>query len=272
MLSPQAQKIINDYFNLPFEGLTGIRCPYFNNIRRRARGQLRGLIGKGSPEEIVEEAKILSMQYQHNIFDKDGFCCLHAAHTDEEKNNDIRKFLIDNDLGIDCSGLVSQVLVAHFKETQKIDITKKMHFWPLKNFWRYSIAKLRPIENMSVRVIAKPENTKKITDGREPYDWSLLLPGDLVMMFETGPKNKRNHILLIEDNYGSIIKYVHSRAWSSEGKYGHGIARGEIKLTAPGHGLIEQTWEEHGKINDENETFWEARDAKIFEVRRINIK
>lgn len=271
MLSPKAEKLINDYFNLPFEGLSGIRCPYFINIRRRARGQLRGLIGKGTPEEIVEEAKILSTQYQHNIFDKDGFCCIHATHSDEEKNQDIRKFLIDNDLGIDCSGFVSQALVAHYNETKNINIAKNFHFWPVKNFWRWLIARLRPVENMSVRVIAKNENTDKIVDGHETFDWSRLQPADIIIMTDTGPSKKRNHILIIEDNEGSIIKYAHSRAWSSDGKYGHGVSRGEIKITTQGGNLLEQTWVEHGKTNSENETFWEARDAKTFEVRRVKI-
>lgn len=269
MLSAKAQKIIYDYFNLPFEGLSGIRCPYFNNARRNMRGQLRGLIGKGTPEEIVEEAKILSSQYQHNIFDKDGYCCVHAAHDDKEKTEDIRKFLIDNGLGVDCSGYVGHILIAHHLEKHGVNIAKKILFWPLKNFWRYLVAKLRPVENMSVRVLAKNENSKKIADGMNQFDWSKIEPADIVIMIETGPNKKRNHILLIEDNEGSIIKYVHARAWSSEGKYGHGVARGEIRITKPGANLLEQTWEEFGKINQENETYREARDAKIFEVRRI---
>ena len=57
MLSPKAGQIIDKYFNLPFAGVLGVRCPYFNNARRNLRGQLRGLVGKGTPEEIVEEAK-----------------------------------------------------------------------------------------------------------------------------------------------------------------------------------------------------------------------
>ncbi|MCX6782263.1 MAG: hypothetical protein NTW66_04065 [Candidatus Magasanikbacteria bacterium] len=271
MLSPKAEKLINDYFNLPFEGLSGIRCPYFNNTRRRARGQLRGLIGKGTPEEIVEEAKIISTQYRHNIFDKDGFCCIHAAHSDEEKNDDVRKFLIDNDLGIDCSGFISQALIAHYKETKNINIAKNFYFWPLKNFWRRLVARLRPVENMSVSVIAKDENSLKIADGRETYDWSKLQPADLIFMMETGPNKKRNHILIIEDNEGSIIKYAHSRAWSSDGKYGHGVARGVIRITKLAGNMLDQTWEEQGKTNDENETYREASEAKIFEVRRIKI-
>lgn len=271
MLSARAEKIINDYFNLPFEGLTGVRCPYFNNARRNMRGQLRGLIGKGTPKEIAEEAQIVSTQYRHNIFDKEGHCCVHATHNDEEKIEDVRKFLIDNGLGIDCSGFVSHVLIEHYKETKGVDITRRFHFWPVKNFWRWLIARLRPVENMSVRVMIKDANTDKIANGREAFDWSRLQPADLVMMMETGPNKKRNHVLLIEDNEGSVIKYAHARAWSVEGKYGHGVARGEIRLTKPNGNLLEQTWEELGKTNEENETYREARDAKVLEVRRIRI-
>lgn len=271
MLSPKATQIIEKYFNLPFAGIINIRCPYFNNARQKLRGQLRVLIGKGSPEEIVEEAKILSRQYHHDIFDKNGYCCVHGAHSDDEKAADIRKFLINNDIGIDCSGFVSHILIEHFRETKNVDIAKRFYFWPVKKFWRYIVAKLRPIENMSVRVFTKDENSLKITDGRAIYGWHKLEPGDIIVMIETGPNKKRNHMVLIEDNDMSVIKYVHARAWSSEGRYGHGVSRGQIKITSPDKNLLEQTWEESGKTNHENETFIEARDAKILEVRRLKV-
>lgn len=103
MLSTNAQKVLNDYFNLPFEGLSGVRCPYFNNARLKQRAQLRVLVGKGSPTEIVE-AKIVSVQYHAGLFDKSGHCCLHNEHTREEVTSDqLRKFLVDNNIGIECS-------------------------------------------------------------------------------------------------------------------------------------------------------------------------
>jgi len=269
MLSPKAQEVINKYFSLPFQGIINVRCPYFNNARRNLHGQLRVLIGKGSPDEIVEEAIILSKQYHHNIFDNDGFCCVHGAHSNDEKADDIRKFLINNDLGVDCSGFISHILIEHYKETKNINIATRFHFWPIKRLWRYLIAKLRPIENMSVRVYAKDENTEKIADARSFFNWIWLQPADLITMIETGPNKKRNHMILIVQNEESIIKYVHARAWSSEGKFGHGVSVGQIKITNPGKNLFEQTWEENGKINSDNETFLEADGAKICEVRRI---
>jgi len=271
MLSPKAEKIIEEYFNLPFDGAAGIRCPYYNNSRRGQRGQLRALIGKGAPEEIVEEAKIISIQYHHGLFDKDGHCCIHGDHGDGQKAESIRRFLIDHDLGVDCSGFAAQVLSAYFKETKGVDIGRRFQFWPRKYFFRWLIAKLRPIENMSVRVFAKNVNSEKIFDGRGAIDTAKILPGDIVVMLETGPNKKRNHIILFTDITAGVLQYVSARAWSSEGKYGHGVARGIIRMTKPGGNLLEQTWEESGKTNEANETYLEAKNAVVLEIRRLKI-
>lgn len=269
MLSPSAEQIIDKYFSLPFDAVENVRCPYFNCSRKNYRGQIRGLIGKGSPEEIVEEAKILSIQYHHGLFDKEGRCCIRGEHEPEIQAEAIRRFLIDNDIGIDCSGFAAHVLSAHFKETQKINIAGRFFFWPRKNFIRRLIAKLRPIENMSVRVFAKNENTDKLFDGRGAINFHKILPGDTIIMLETGPRKTRNHIVIITACDGNIIEYVHARAWSIEGKYGHGIARGKIVIAKPGGNLLEQTWTELDKANEHNETYWEARDANVLEIRRI---
>jgi hypothetical protein len=270
MLSPSAEKTIDKYFALPFDGVENVRCPYFNCSRKNYRGQIRGLIGKGSPEEIVEEAKILSIQYHHGLFDKEGHCCIHGddcrAGVPAEA---IRHFLIDNDIGIDCSGFAAYVLLAHFKEARHVNIAGKFFFWPRKNFIRRLIAKLRPIENMSVKVFAKNENTDKLFDGRGAVDFHKIIPGDIVIMLETGPRKTRNHILVVTACDGTTVEYVHARAWSIEGKYGHGIARGKISVVKPGGNLLEQTWTELEKTNEHNETFWEARDANVLEIRRI---
>jgi hypothetical protein len=271
MLSPKAEKIIDRYFNLPFDGASGIRCPYYNNSRRGQRGQLRALIGKGAPEEIVEEAKIISIQYHHGLFDKDGHCCIHGEHNEAQKTESIRKFLIDHDLGVDCSGFAAQVLLAHFKENNGVDIGRRFYFWPVNKFVRWIIAKLRPVENMSVRVFAKEKNSEKIFDGRDPIDAAKIEPGDIVIMLETGPNKKRNHIILFTDIAVGALQYVSARAWSSEGKYGHGVERGIIRITKPGGNLLEQTWEESGKSNEANETYLEAKNAAVLEIRRVKI-
>lgn len=263
MLSTKAQKILNDYFNLPFDGLTGVRCPYFNNARLKQRAQLRVLVGKGAPSEIIEEAKIISVQYHAGLFDKTGHCCLHNEHTGEKITvDDVRKFLIDHNLGIECSGFVTQILRVHFKETKNIDIARKFFVVSARNILRYLISKLRPIENIGVKHYADDRNTEKIS-------WDQTQSGDVIVMLETGVKNSINHILLITDKNDKVVRYAHARAWGNEGKYGHGVSTGEIKIIKPNSTLLEQQWVECELVGDKNETFLEATQAKILEVRRI---
>ncbi len=263
MLSPKAQKILDNYFNLPFEGVKGVRCPYFNNARLKQRAQLRVLVGKGTPKEIIEEAKIVSIQYHAGLFDKTGHCCLHNEHTGKEVNSDeVRKFLIDHNLGIECSGFVTQILRAHFQETKNIDITRKFFIVSPRYFLRWLITLLRPIENIGVRRYLDDHNTKQIK-------WDEAQAGDVIVMLETGIKNNHNHILLITDRVGDTLKYAHARAWNSEGKYGHGVAIGEIKIINPNGTLLDQVWTEFSCVNEKNETWQEAKRAKILQMRRI---
>lgn len=270
MLSPSAERIITKYFSLPFPGLTGVRCPYFNNARLKQRGQLRVLVGKGSPEEIVEESKIISVQYKAGLFDING-------NTEKKPDGqpftpeEVRKFLVDHNLGIECSGFVTQVLKAHYKETKKINLTRKVFISSPKNFLRWIISRLRPIENMDVKIYADERNSTKIIGSEIGYNYENVEPGDTIIMLETGPLGKRNHILLIRGKEGNMIEYVHARAWSKEGKYGHGVSSGVITITHPLEDLLKQEWTENNLREMENETFMEAKQAKVLEIRRLKI-
>jgi len=362
MLSPRAQKIMQEYLALPFIGVDGVRCPYFVNTRAERRGQIRALVGKGTPVEIVEEAKIISIQYHHGIFDHDGRCCVYdnchsrplrlaSSETSEsgnpvpvipttqeespkvyQRNGDpssvraslgmtnqadcVRKFLIDNNLGVDCSGFVTHVLRAHFLETQNIDIDKKLAKNIPAKFLRKMIMRLRPVESIGVKSgYGNNANTQKLGDEITGYDYAKITAGDVVTMLEIGRpvipteskgrveeslspqslrdssatplrgsaqndnRKTRNHILLITECDGKIIKYMHARAWSSEGQYGHGVNTGEIKITAPDKGLLAQEWIEKSPAlsadlfhqSNTNETYLEAKNARTLEIRRIKI-
>lgn len=260
MLSSRAQKMINDYLNLPFSDVDGVRCPYFNNARPQQRGQLRVLAGKGTPAEIVTEAKIISIQYNHNIFDKHGLCHINP----EQKTDELRRYLIDHNLGIDCSGLIVHILREHFLETKNFDFTKNLTIVQPKKIWRYLISRLRPVENINVPILADNKNSQLITQ------LSDLKSGDLIIMLRTGPRHKRDHVLLVTEVKDNLIDYVHARAWSSEGQYGHGVAQGQIKIVKPVGELLEQAWIEFAKTGEQNETYLEAKNAAVLEIRRLN--
>ena len=259
MLSPAAEKLINQYFNMPFPGVNGVRCPYFNNSRRRSRGQLRALVGKGTPEEIVAESKIISIQHHLGIFENDCSVCKQNISPD-----DIRKFMIDHDLGIECSGFVSQALRAHYRETKNIDFARRIYIYPPAKFFRYLISILRPIENISVQVLADDKNSAVV-------ELKDAAPGDIITMLDTQPGKMRNHVLLIRDASKDKIEYVHAMAWSSEGKYGHGVAKGTIEIIYPKDNLLEQRWDEKNLTDGQNETYLEAKRAKVLQIRRLKI-
>ncbi|TAN32506.1 hypothetical protein EPN28_04650 [Patescibacteria group bacterium] len=273
-LSPSALRTINDYLSLPFRGAGNVRCPYFNNARRGRRGQLSVLVGKGSPRDIAEEAQIISLQYHKQLFDHEG-CCLHHRQSGappggggeqhgagEEVARDIRKFLIDNGLGVDCSGFVTRVLAQHFLETKNVNLLKRLRVVSPARFWRWLVAKLRPMENISVSTYASDENTEKVK-------LENARAGDVIVMLRTGQRRDRNHILIITETDGGFIRYGCARAWGCEGKYGHGVSEGFIRLVNPKAGLLGQEWVELGKTGEANETFLEAKQAKTLEIRRL---
>jgi len=272
MLSDNAEKLIKEYFNLPFPGMDGVRTPYFNNARKKQRGQLKVLVGKGTPKEIVEEAQIISVQYHLGFFDKSGECCIHRGEAGCERlaPKDIHNFLVDRNLGVDCSGFASQVLRQHFLDSHQLDIAKTFVLARASGWLRRLVAKLRPIENMGVRVWAEDANTEVVTN------WQDIQVVDVIVALQTGPEHKRNHILVVtnvikrEDEYA--IQYVHARAWPSEGKYNHGVARGEIKINTNTGSIVDGIWEELGKVGEANETWTgEIKNAVQVQIRRVRI-
>lgn len=97
----------------------------------------------------------------------------------------------------------------------------------------------------------------------------MIQPADLIIILKTGPNKNHNHILLVTEAGGNQIKYAHARAWSGEGKYGHGVAQGTITIINPEKGLMAQVWEEKNKTGKDNETYLEANVAETLEIRRI---
>ncbi len=261
-LSESTQNLITSYLALEV-GNTFISIPYFNNARTKSRGGLKVYTGKGSPKEIDEEITILSKKKQVDL-----------AKMDKEQ---IKKFLVDNNIGIDCSGFVYYVLDAELKSKKDLHLHSVIKFPTIKNPIKKIIAKLRPAQNTSVLTFAQNENSSSIS-------LQNARPGDFIVMIDSGLKNDRNHIVIITGiNYQKVpcsgdsdnltikkITYAHSFAWSKDGKYNHGVRTGEIEITDPDAGLLAQNWIEQDKSGNENETYMRAKQAKVLDIRRVN--
>lgn len=237
-LPKPAQDVIERYLKLPIG--QGIAAPYFNNRRSSVRAGLRATIGKGSPSEIVEEAEILAKREHVELSSLD--------------QKTLTRFLVDHNLGIDCSGFAYHVLKPLFFRLPEHTFFLKYNGSPLRKL----IAFIRPAENASVRTFADKKNSKRVT-------MAEVRAGDIIVRLAKKDDRKRtDHILIVEsvdrDDIALplAINYVHSIAWSADGMYNHGVRRGSIKIKDLYGTLTEQEWTEQGKTGEQNETFIDA--------------
>lgn len=251
-LSGPALKIINDYLHLPFSEQE-VNCPYLNNRHTNIRAGLRALVGKGSTEDIIEEAMIISLQEKIDLKKLD--------------NEQLKKFLIGSGLGVDCSGFFYHVMDAELRARGLGPIRRYLKFPYIKNPLRRLLAIFRPAEHAGARTLGHSLNAVEIK-------LKNILPGDFILMLETGLKHNFNHLLLIHqidyaEDAPQVIHYTHSFAWSSEGQYEHGVRPGKIEITDINKGLLEQAWTEKEQTGENNETFRHAQLARELSLKRL---
>jgi hypothetical protein len=264
MLSKKAMDVIHNYLHLPISDKK-VSCPYFNNRRIEARGGLRVFSGKGSVADIVEEVSIIEKKQKVNLkkLDKEG----------------IKKFLVKNNIGIDCSGFVYHVLDTESQARHKGALVKNISFPFVKSLSRKILVKFRPVQNCGVVNFAHEKNSTliKLKDAK---------PGDMIIILKSGNKKDRDHILIIDQvNYKTgechtgkkdiekkieSLHYAHSFAWSTDGKYGHGVKRGKIEILDIDKDILEQKWIENNETGEGNETFKHAKQAMSFYIKRLN--
>lgn len=253
MLSPEAQKIITNYLRLPF-AYQDIFCPYFINKKNKIRGALRALIGKGTPDEIVEEATICALKEKINLATLD--------------TSSLRKFLVDHHIGVDCSGFVYHVLDTELKTNKKPSLGKSLHFPTTSNFFKKIIAKIRPAENANVQTFAHNANSKQI-------DLKNIQPGDVIVITDAGKDHGYQHIILVHDviyetTNPTNIHYTHSIELPQETWQEHGVRQGTITITNPEKSLLEQVWFERGQAGENNKFYVYAKTARSIKAHRLH--
>lgn len=253
-LSPEAQTIIQNYLHLPFPG-RNISCPYYNNRRHAIRGALRVLIGKGSVDDIMDETMILSLKHKIDL----------GVLTDEQ----LKQFLVDHHVGIDCSALAYYILDAELRAKKLGGIKRHLSFPTTVNPLRVLLRNLRTVENTSVDVLSVPKTSVEVP-------LSAVQPGDMIIMKQTGRDHTMNHVLVVhaveydDASLPTSISYTHTLQWSTDGKYRHGVRQGRIVLTDLTKSLLEQSWEEQQKTGDSNETLQHAKLAQELTIKRLH--
>jgi hypothetical protein len=248
-VSEASFKTIAEYLHFKI-GQAECSVPYFNNRRKMQRAGLRAVIGKGSPREIFDEVEILGLREK--------------ITRNSWTNELLKKFMCDQNIGIDCSGLAYYILQAENRARGFGALDRHLAFTG-RSLLRRIAAKLRPAENADVLVFSNDRNSATV-----PLD--QIQPGDFISM--TGSENDRNHILVVhavdyQNFVPTAIHYTHSIAWPEDGFYGHGVRQAIIEILDIKKGLTDQKWIENEKTGPENPTYLRATISKT-EIRRLN--
>lgn len=224
-LPSPVMKTIKSYFELNF-GSKRIRAPYHMNLKKE-KGGLRVMIGKGTAEEIIHEAKVWAQ--------------LKGIKLGRKSENEIREFLINRGIGIDCSGFIVHALNTWFIYLGKGSIWKNLKY--KNNSITSKIRRFfRPIENVGANILTSSLNCTKVTD------LNGVKPGDLIRA--KGKQKNSHHVALItkvtkaEDEKTKKFEYVHSHRFYENQ---NGVRKGTVMIINDKKGLKDQKWEDDYK-------------------------
>jgi len=237
-LTPAAESVIERYLHFRI-GPAECSVPYFNNRTIRARGALAARVGKGSPQEIREEAEMLLFKHHVSIPDLTG-----------EK---LKEFLVEHSLGIDCSGFAYHVLDAESRARGKSGLAKSMTVERTGGLFRKLVNGFNISKSVDVAAFTDPTNSEEIGLGS-------ARAGDIVCMIGGPDQGDRDHILVIREvvlagagaaasaSTPKFIRYSHAVSYPNDGVYGSGIKEGEIEAIKPEGSLADQLWRESGSV------------------------
>lgn len=252
LLSEKALFVINQYKNFNV-GFAVCSIPYYNNRHMGLRGGLKAQVGKGSPEDISEELMNVAKLQKINLKAIDSIT--------------LKKMLVDNNIGIDCSGFAYYILEAESENRGKGKLKRHIFFINARSLFRKFRSKMQPEKNTDVATLTDNKNSRVI----EIKD---AVPGDMITMVGGVEGKERDHVLVIhqvdfKDAIPTVIYYTHAVAWPTDGEYGHGVRQGVIRINNPDKNIIEQEWIEDNKTGNDNYTFTRSLKSKT-EIRRLN--
>lgn len=244
ILPKAAHTTIDRYLNLPL-GNKLVQCPYFKN-RAGVRAGLRVYLGKGSVDEIIEETEIIAKKEKVDL--------------PQFSEQEIREFMEKHNIGIDCSGFISQILWSMDAEIVKKIAKRNLFKYPVRSL----IAKFRPIENISVKHLTNSNNCTKLNN------WQEVEVGDIIKT------RGGNHALLVTDvkrsKDGTVneISYHHSTSYYETE---HGVRHAKVLTIYPNEDLKDQEWEEKdstGRNHTHEGLLEEYKENGVFRLKYIN--
>ena len=243
-LPQSAQSVIDAYWKLKAAENVYVRCPYFRNPRSgRDRWGLTAYSGKGSPQEIEDELRII--EKLENV-DFSGM-----------QESEIRDIMRKRKLGIECSGFIVRVLDAWTKEFYKKPVYSLLNF--KKSGLGRLYSKLRPFTHVDVETLVLPKNAREVEDVQS------IAPGDIIRFNTT-----IDHAIIVtatERDDSSVLRKIHY-AHSVLEDSGEGVKSGLIEVSGTNkNGSSLWRWQESP---DTGHTINEKGNPRIYRLRIMN--
>lgn len=254
MIDPKALAEIANRYKLSVDGVE-FWAPYFVNTPK-AFGAVKTdnlpapHLGKGTPEQIKESLQQLINKQQPELKDA----------------QDYRRFMRQNQLGIECSGFIYYVLDQYLQEADKGTIDNYL-YWSREELlraydagtpWHPPGLERSTVEGYPDQIAmedikqdwgwdtpARLVNIRRLIDSMNSTafdDITRLQPGD--MIYELG-HDKMAHALIVIEARGSVITCVHS-AGVDRGKgdpnFFGGVEYTTITITDPAKTIEHQEW------------------------------
>lgn len=218
-LPQQAQDVIDAYAGLDFGHDRLVACPYFINKRAGRRMQIPALVGKGTPEEIIEEVKV------HAKMKRLDFAEMSAE--------EIEGFMRQEGIGVDCSGFLAHVMRAYVFAHITQDLFRLLR--QRRGLLSRILFRMHPEKNINVALLASEANSEEVLDVND------ILPGDFVIS-----KNEE-HVYIVSEVYkeGDSVKKLHY--WQSGEK--ENVCDGSIVISDSAKPLLKQTWEPEQELH-----------------------
>lgn len=195
------KKSCQPFLNLSL-GKHFLPIPYWSNKLKDGKILIEGAFGgKGTPEQIQKAIRRAAKKENLDL--------------KKLTKKEILYLMKRNKIGLDCSGLVYQLLDFITKKEKKTSLDKILIGFEGK----------KGIRRVGVRQLADPQNSL-------PVKSDQLKPGDFIVI------DKKNHILLILEIKGNKITYIHS----SQKTKTNGVHLGTLTIINPDRGLSHQKW------------------------------
>ncbi|MBI1888841.1 MAG: hypothetical protein HYS15_02825 [Candidatus Spechtbacteria bacterium] len=239
-LPQSAANVIDAYWKLKAAENTYVRCPYFRNPRSgRERWGLAAYSGKGSPEEIEVELKIIE-KLERKDFSK-------------MRDTEIRDIMKKRKLGIECSGFIARVLDGWTRDFYKKPVYRLLKFE--RSGLGFIFCKLRPYTHLDVPTLVHAKNAKEIFNFRD------IMPGDILRF-----NSIVDHAILVtcteRDAANNLQKICYAQSVLEETR--EGVKYGIIDIIhTNSNRLADQRWREEPETGH---TIQEKGEPKIFRL------